>query len=213
MAAFLPDGATLALATAYGSNVTVSAISNANPGVISAAAHGLTTVTFYELTSGWQKLTGRVFRVGTSTTGTIDLTGVDTTSTSVYPAGAGAGTLRSVSTWTPITQVMDFTTSGGDQQFANYSFLDEDFERQLPSITGAQTITIGIADDISLPGYAALKTAAEARAVRALRMTLPSGSVIVYNGFVSFNETPSVTKGSVMQVTATFSLSGRPVRY
>ena len=34
-----------------------------------------------------------------------------------------------------------------------------------------------------------------------------------YNGYVSFNETPTLTKGQVMQVTATFSLQGRPVRY
>jgi len=37
--------------------------------------------------------------------------------------------------------------------------------------------------------------------------------VLLYNGYVSFNETPSMTKGEVMGVQATFSLLSRPVRY
>ena len=104
-------------------------------------------------------------------------------------------------------------TSGGDQQFANFSFLEEDYERQLPTITSAQSIQIGLADDPLLAGYIALKAAGEARAIRALKVTLPNGAVLLYNGYCSFNETPTLTKGSVMQVRATFSLSGRPVRY
>ena len=47
----------------------------------------------------------------------------------------------------------------------------------------------------------------------ALKATMPNGSVILYNGYVSFNETPTMTKNSVMVVNATFSLQGRPVRY
>ncbi len=46
-----------------------------------------------------------------------------------------------------------------------------------------------------------------------MKVALPNGSVILYNGYVSFNETPTLTKGQVMQVRATISLQGRPVRY
>ena len=38
-------------------------------------------------------------------------------------------------------------------------------------------------------------------------------SVILYNGYVSFNETPTMTKGEIMTVSATISLMTRPVRY
>ena len=48
---------------------------------------------------------------------------------------------------------------------------------------------------------------------RSLGATLPDGSKILYNGYVSFNETPSMTKNQLMAVTATFSLQSRPVRY
>lgn len=213
MSAFLPDGATVALATAYGSSKSVTAITNANPGVITAAAHGMANGAFYELKSGWQKINDRVFKAANVATNAVDLTGIDTTDTNRFPAGSGTGSLREITAFTQISQILEFTTSGGEQQFANFSFMEEDYERQLPTITSAQSIQIGIADDPTLAGYIALKAAGEARAIRALKVTLPNSSVIVYNGYVSFNETPTLTKGSVMQVTATISLQGRPTRY
>ena len=46
-----------------------------------------------------------------------------------------------------------------------------------------------------------------------LKATLPNGSIILYNGYVSLNQTPSFTKGQLMVVKATFSLQGLPIRY
>lgn len=213
MAATLPDGATVAIATTYGSTKTVSAITNANPGVITSASHGLLNGAFYELKSGWQKINERIFKAANVATNAMDVTGIDTTDTNRYPTGSSSGTLREITAWTQIAQILDFTTNGGEQQFSNFAFLEEDFERQLPTVTSAQSLQIGIADDPSLAGFIALKAAGEARAIRAIKVTLPNGSVILYNGYVSFNETPTLSKGNVMQVTATVSLQGRPVRY
>lgn len=213
MAATLPDGSTVAIATTYGAVKTVTAINNANPGVITSAAHGLLNGAFYELKSGWQKLNERIFKAGNVATNALDVSGFDTTNASDYPSGTGAGSLREITGWTQIAQILEFTTNGGEQQFSNFSFLEDSFERQLPTVTSAQSLQIGVADDPTLPGYLALKLAGEQRAIRAIRVTLPNGSVLLYNGFVSFNETPTLNKGSVMQVTATVSLQGRPVRY
>lgn len=213
MAARLPDGAIVSLATTYGSADTVSAISNANPGVATATAHGLNNGDVVLMTSGWSNLNERIVRVASSAINTFALEGIDTSSTTLFPTSSGAGTATIISAFTQITQIMGFSTSGGDQQFTNYSFLEQNFETQIPTVTSAQTITIDIADDPSLAGYIALKAAADARAVRALKIAMPDGSVIFYNGYISFNETPSISKGAVMQVKATVSLLGRPVRY
>lgn len=213
MAARLPDGSTVSIATTYGAAKTITSISNANPAVATAAAHGFANGDLVVISSGWQRLNDRVIRVASSAGGTFNLEGQDTTSTQYYPTGSSAGSATPISTWTQISQILEFTTSGGDQQFANFSFLEEDFERQLPTITSAQSITIGIADDPSLPGYIALKAASMTRANRAIRLTLPDGSTIFYNGIVSLNETPTLSKGQVMQVNATFSLQSRPTRY
>ena len=42
---------------------------------------------------------------------------------------------------------------------------------------------------------------------------LPNGGVLTYAGYCSFNESPSLAKGSVMAVRAVFSLQNKVVRY
>ena len=213
IAAKLPDGAIVTLATTYATALTVSAITNASTAVATSTAHTLVNGDIVTLVSGWSNLNNRVVRVSGATANTFNLEGIDTTLTTLYPTGSGGGTAQKISAFTQISQILDFSTSGGDQNFATFSFLEQNFETQIPTITSAQTITIGIADDPSLTGYIALKTANDTRAIRALRLTLPDNSLIFYQGYVSFNESPTLTKGSVMSVKATLSLQSRPIRY
>ena len=209
----LPDGAIVSLATTYDSAKTVSALTNATPGVATSTAHGYADGDIIVMSSGWSNLNNRVVRVDGQTANTFEIEGIDTSSTTLFPTGSGTGTATEITAFTQITQIMGFATSGGDQQFATYSFLEQNFETQIPTIFSAQSITIDIADDPSLAGYIAIKAASDARAVRALKIAMPDGSTIYYNGYVSFNETPTVSKGQVMQVKATFSLLGKPTRY
>ncbi len=212
MAAQLPDGATVLLATTYGSAKTVSAVTNASPAVVTSTAHGLSNGALVQVVSGWSRLTGRTLRLASVATNTAALEGFDSTA-AVFNAGGGIGTMTEIQAFTQITQILGFETSGGDQQFVTYSFLEMDSEAQLPTILSAQNIKLTIGDDPSLAGYQALKAAGEARATRTLKLLLKDGSFLLYQGIVGFNETPTVTKGQVMAVSATLSLSGRPIRY
>ncbi len=213
MAVQLPNGVLLALGTTIGSDVTVTALSNANPGVATAAAHGLSDGDIVVVTSGWSRLNNRVVRVDSSTTGTFALEGINTSDTNLYPAGTGTGSVNEVSAWTQLSQVISIETSGGEMQFTTYSFLENDFETQLPTQSSPQPLTLTLADDPSLSGYTALVAAAQTRDNTPLRMTMPNGSVLLYNGVVSVNETPVMTKNEIITVTATFSLQALPVRY
>lgn len=213
MAVSLPNGVILSLATGYANSKTITAITNANPAVASSAAHGLANGALVELKSGWQKLNERIVRVADSTAGTFTLEGMNTLSPIQFPVGTGGGSIREITAFTQITQVLETSTSGGEMQFATFSFIENDFESQIPTQASAQSLAITIADDPTLPGYKALQAAAELREVRALRVAFPNGSVLLYNGYVSFNETPTMNKGEVMGVQATFSLLSRPVRY
>lgn len=213
MAVSLPNGVILSLATGYANSKSITAITNANPAVASSAAHGLSNGALVELKSGWQKLNERIVRVADAAAGTFALEGMNTLSPIQFPAGTGGGSVREITAFTQISQILEVSTSGGEMQFATYSFLENDFEAQIPTQASAQSLAITIADDPTLPGYKALQAAAELREVRALRVAFPNGSVLLYNGYVSFNETPTMTKGEVMGVQATFSLLSRPVRY
>ena len=213
MSISLPNGATLKLATVYGSAIAVTAASNANPVVLTAAAHGLANGDLVEVSSGWSRINNRIFRVSPSASGTVALPALHTSNTPTYTPCGGAGSVRKITTLTQITQILETTSSGGEMGFTEVSLLENDFSTQLPTQASAQSIAISIADDPTLPGFIAVKAAAETRSPRALVVTLPNNSVILYNGIVSLDETPSLTKNSVMAVKSTFSLQGRPVRY
>jgi hypothetical protein len=214
MSVSLSNGSVVSIAATYGSVITISAITNANPAVVTtSAAHGLSNGDFVEVTSGWSRLNSRIVRVAAASGSTFTLEGIDTSSTSLYPAAGGTGTCRKIATWAQITQMLDLTTQGGDQQFVNYSFLEQDFESQIPTIKSASSMTLSIADDSALPHYAILSAANDDRIPRALRLVLPSGAILLYNGYVTLNKTPSLTKSQVMAITSTVSLTGQVVRY
>lgn len=212
MAVSLPNGIVLALATAYATTLTVTAASNASEAVLTVA-NTLANGDYFEFVSGWSRANNRVFRAKSVSASSLVAEGLDTTLTALYPAGSGVGTIRKVNTWTQITQIMGCTSSGGEPQYQTYSFLEQDFDSQIPTTTSAQSLALEIADDPTLAGYQALKAVAQTRAPTALRASLPAGGFILYNGIFAFDETPSLTKGNLMSVKAGAALQGRPVRY
>lgn len=212
---FLPNGSTISIATGYAVVRTMSAITNATEAVATlAASHGVLANDIIEVTSGWAKLNSRVAQVKSVTTNDVTLKSINTTNTQLYPAGSGTGSVRVVSGWTQISQILDSSAAGGEQQFYTYQFLeDTDTERQLPTIRSARSISLTVADDPTLPHYAILDAADQDRLPRALRLSMPSGAVIYYNGYVSFNKTPTLTKNEAMALNVTFSLAAEPIRY
>ena len=51
--AAVPTGTLFSVATTFGSAITVTAVTNANPAVCTATAHGLSNGDLIEVTSGW----------------------------------------------------------------------------------------------------------------------------------------------------------------
>lgn len=214
MSVRLPNGATIAIVSTYGALATMSAVTNAAPPHATlGSGHGVTAGEFLEITSGWPKLNSLILEAGTVATNDVILLGVDTTDTTKYPAAGGVGSVRAVTAWQTITQVTDLSTSGGDQQFATYEFLDSDDQFQIPTVRSPQSLTLTIADDTTQPHYALILAASNDRLQRALKLTLPSGSIIVYNAYITLNPTPTLSKGNIMTLTVTASLLAQPVRY
>jgi hypothetical protein len=214
MAVSLPNGATIAIASAYGASKNMTAVSNANPGVATLeVSHGIATGDFFEVTSGWSRLTNKIVKAGTVATNDVPLLGIDTSLTSIYPALGGTGTVREITTWTQISQVLTSQSQGGEQQFLTYQFLESDSEKRIPTTKSAGGWNITIADDATQTGYLELVKANDDRLPRALKVTLASGSVLVYNAYVSINKTPTLTVNELMACEVTFSFLAEPVRY
>lgn len=214
MAVSLPNGSVVAIGSTIAAAVTITAITNANPAVATATAHGLTEGDYTRITSGWSRLTDKVVRVGTvADANTFQLEGYDTTDTDVYPAGSGIGTSEEITAWTQITQILQSTTNGGEQQFLEYQFLEADAQRRIPTFKSASGLTFSVADDPTLAGYIACSTANDDRAARPLRVTLSNASKILYNAYISLNKTPTLTVNELMACEVTASMLNEPVRY
>jgi hypothetical protein len=214
MSVKLPNGSVISIAATYGASKNMTAISNATEAVATLeASHGVTVNDVVEVTSGWSRLSGRIARAKAVATNDVTLELINSLSTSLFPVGSGTGTVREVLTWTALSQVMEFSKEGGEQQFSTYSFLEDDTERQIPTQKSAESFKLSLGDDQTLPWYAALDAADADRNPRALRITLPSGAIIYANAYVTLNKTPTMTKGEVMQLSATFSLTAPITRY
>jgi hypothetical protein len=214
MAVTLPNGALVAIANGYDAADAMSAISNASPAVATlAASHGIVAGDYIEVTSGWSRLTDKVVRAGTVTANDVELLGIDSTLTNVYSAGGGAGSVRKVTGWTQLSQILQSTSNGGEQQFLEYQFLESDAQKRIPTFKSAAGLSFSIADDPTLAGYILAAQANDDRLPRAVRITLPNGATIVYNAYISLNKTPSLTVNEIMACEVTLSLLNEPVRY
>lgn len=214
MAASLPNGSTLFIGSAYGSDLTVTAVSNANPAVATSTAHGLAAGDYIVFTSGWSRLNGRLVRVlAAPTADTFSLEGINTTDTDKYPAGSGIGSVKEVTTFTQITQVMQPTSQGGEQQFLTYQFLEDDAQKEIPTTKTPGGFNFSVADDPSLAGYIAMAAANDDREPRALRVNLANGSKLCYYAYLTLNETPTLTVNELMACAATARFLNSPTRY
>lgn len=213
MAYKLSAGSTISVADTYGDSITVTAITNAETAVATATDHGLVEGDYVEVTSGWEELNNRVVRVGTVNDTTFELEGIDTTDVDIYPENGGIGSVRKIESFTRIQQVLSISVSGGEMQNVTYSPLESRHDYQIPATYSAQSISISIGDDPTLPGYKTLKKWSQSRKICAMLVRAPDKSEVLFNGYVALNEMPSMDKDSVMTVTVDYALQSQLVRY
>lgn len=211
----LPNGAKLALATTIGAAKVVSAITNANPAVATSTAHGLTAGKIIVFnTPGWPRLDSSVRRVvAPILADTFSIEGLDTTSTTLFPAAAGAGSVQEITAWTQIPKIASFSTDGGDPKTTSVGYLD--YEKDINYITGENptdlSFTISYAPDGA--AFAALKAASDSGTIQIVRLTMKDGSMLFYSGQLHFNPKPVTTRDQEMVNTVRLALQGEFTRY
>ena len=205
MSVFNAAGSQFAIASTYGSAVSVTAATNAASSVVTAAGHACVVGDYAEIVTGasWQRAERRVYRVSAVATNDITLEGFDTTNTTLYPAaGFVGGTVRRISAWTTMTQITkDIEINGGELRTADITGIADVIEKVLPTYRSPVNLGLPYFSDVSLSWLSTVKTADEAQEVRAIRMVMPSGQRIVFNGYVSHQAiqtlTDSVFRGKV----------------
>lgn len=213
MALTLSNGTTVSISNGFDAAKTISATTNADPAVATSTAHGYSNGDYVVVSSGWVRLSERVVRVAGSATDSFELEGIDTSNTTIYPSGGGAGTAKRVTGWTQLTQILSSSSTGGEQQFWEGQFLEGDRQIRIPTTKSAAGISFTIADDPTLPGYILAKEANDDRMPRAVMLTLANGAKLMYYAYISLSTIPSLNVNEPMQVEVTLSLLADPTRY
>lgn len=209
-----PTGTVHSVATVLAAAKTVTGISNASEAVVSSTAHGYSNGDIVIIYSAWGRLNFRAFRVKTVLTDSFVLEGADTTSTDLYTASAGAGTVKKVTTWVDLDRTMNHASSGGDAKTVNVKFIESDVEIVLNDGFSAVQRTFDMdADMIGTPAYTALKTLSATDADTVVRRRAKSGAVSLIPAKVSFNEEESLSEGQAVTVKGTFNAQNISTRY
>ena len=209
----VPTGTLFSVATTFGSAITVTVVTNANPAVCTATAHGLSNGDIIEVTSGWGRLNKRVFKVAGVTTDTFQLSGMDTSSTSFFPAGTGIGSVREVTAWTQLSKVMNPATQGGDPKTVTYKWVESDVEYSINDGFTATSFTMEFDDDDTTSGYTAMRTLTDAQTDTVLKMLMRSGAVVYLPCTLAMNDVPRLQDGQINRISAQFAGVNRHTRY
>lgn len=213
MAYKFPDGASFQFSTTFAATKAVSIFSNANPGLATATGHGYIDDDELLYIGGWEDATDSVYRADQQSTDTLNLKGLDTTSTTFFPAGSGVGTLQKISSWQAIPQILTINTSGGDARRATISPLARRTPINVPLGLNPVDIELVLGHDSSNSVYQQMLAITRALTKCAFKLVLADGTTTYGYGNMVVGSFPNLQSGRENQVTAAINLLGRSVEY
>lgn len=211
----LPNGARLFIGLLPSTSKAMSAVSNANPAVATLeASHGVLAGDIFVCSSGWADLDNRVVKAGTVTTNDVVLLGVNSTSTTYYPAGGGVGSIREVSgSFIEILEPSDFTINPGSQEFAERQPMAAKSKKRRPTVRGATEGSFKILNDITGTYFTTLDTLSKTQEQAVLKILLPGGGERYMLCYFSLADDESMAVNSFMEFEVSFSKDGPTTRY
>jgi hypothetical protein len=196
--------------SAIAADVTVTGITNANPGVVTATAHGYSDGDYVVLdVLGMNQVDGRVFRVASKTTDTFELEGENTTGFGTF----SSGTVAKLTLGTTVNTLTGVNGSGGDFSFIDTTTIHDLVKTQIPGIANPLTFNFDSIWDVSDTGLIAMKSASDNQAQRAFKFTFSSGQIIIFMGYVGASLIPGGTAQDKVTTKVDITAFGTPTYY
>ena len=200
----------VAMQSALAAADTISAITKANPGVVTATAHGLNNGDYVKLTvQGMYQVDGRVFRVANVAANTFELEGENTTSYDTFTSG----TAEAITFGTTLSTALGLSASGGDFDFLDTTTIHDNVKKQIPGIASAAVYTFDNIWDATDAALLAMKSAADNQALRAFRFTFANSQKVLFNGYVGCTLLPTGNAQEVVKTPSVVTMFGRPTIY
>ena len=203
----LPNGARVYVQKTKGDSLAFDIITNAKEAIVTLKAnHGIVVGDEVLITSGWTKINYAVAKITKVTANEVTLGNINTINANIFPENEGAGTLTKITSWELIPQIKEVSSEGGEQQFVQIQFLDDDAERQLPTIKSAKSKNFTIAHDSSLAIYPLLQELDQTNDITAMKMYVPKAKETRYDSVrISFDPTPetAINEVETVKISAT----------
>ncbi|MDO9007223.1 MAG: phage tail tube protein [Thiobacillus sp.] len=211
MTIYTNSGLQMSMQSAIAAANTITAITNAAPGVFSCTANGYSNGDLLLLEiEGMTQLNKRVVEVVSVATDTFQIagpdgaTGMDTTNFGTFTSG----TAKKLTMGTSITGCQGFTSSGGDIKFEDSTTVQDTVDKQI--VTGASALSYGLdlQWDPANAGQQAMQAAFEVRASKAFRIQWPSGAYVMFYGSVGYSGAPGGAKQGITTTNAAIAAEG-----
>ena len=205
------SGVAVAMQSALAAADTITGITKANPGVVTATSHGLSNGDYvFLLVTGMHQLNEVVARVANQATNTFELEGIDTTLFGTF----SAGTAEAITFGTSITTATTVSNSGGGFDFIDSTTIHDLSKTQVPGAAAALTYSMDHLWNPADTGQIAMKVASDAQARRAFKLTFGTGGKIaVFAGYVGFDGAPGGSAQDKVTCQAVITANGRPSYY
>lgn len=173
----------LRVETARAAAKTISGLTAANPGVVSATSHGYANaaIVYIDGVVGMTEVNDRAFVVANQASGTFELKGVNTTNYTAYASGGSAY----LATMTKVAEVTNITVGGGGSQQIDVTNLESDSIEQLAGLPNLGTIGMDITLNHTDTGQAGFRSLFDATTPKVITITTASGYVLCATGYAA----------------------------
>jgi len=170
-----------------GTATAITGITNANPGVATSAAHGLTNGDIVKLvaTDGMVELNEQVVRVANVDTNTFELEGIDTTNYGTF-SSSGTNTWQDVTAWYTLSAAASLNISDASPTEIDATRLIDSKTRTLYGLPGSVSGSIDIEHDPHSSAVQKLKAAAVSDLL-AFRVTWSNGNIALFGGKTAYS--------------------------
>lgn len=204
------SGVAVAVQSALAAADIITGITKANPGVVTAAAHGLNNGDYVLLTiQGMHQLDSMVVRVANKTTDTFELEGIDTTDFDTF----SSGTAEAITFGTSLATATNINASGGDFDFIDITTIHDNVKKQIPGMANPLKFDFENIWDPADAGLAAMYSASNASAKRAVKFTFSNGKKLVFSGYVGCTLIPTGGAQDIAKTAVVITAFGKPKAY
>lgn len=192
---------------------TITGLTNANPGVVSAAAHGIPNgaIVLIESVGGMVQVNNRAFVVANQATGTFELKGVDTTALQGYGTYTSGGAAKQ-QTMTEVGEVRGISSAfDGEAADIDVTHLRSSGKEYLTGLPEFGNCSLNLWLPVGADaGQTRLRNLRETQSVGTFSITLPSGLVAAFRGLVKSFALTGIEVDGAVQVGCTIKVTNMP---